>query len=177
MRNTNESSNWQDSVLLITGNTPKANNFGTGFALYRDQQTTYIVTCAHVVSAIGPESIIVRGSPATVSALSDAVDLAVLRVEGLQDTPLLHIGDVSKPNFPFVIAGFQKHDKTFLIRELFGVLGREVGTEAWGQADRTRAWDLQVRDTYALQLGYSGSPVIAQENGKVIGIVIPTCDL
>lgn len=39
----------QDAIVLITSSDPEVGGFGTGFIVYQDQQTSYVVTCAHVV--------------------------------------------------------------------------------------------------------------------------------
>jgi GTPase SAR1 family protein len=165
------SSNWQDSIVRIMSSDPEIDSFGTGFVISHDEELTssYVLTCAHVVRAVGLETVKVRGLHAIVVALNDDIDLAVLRLNGLQDVPLLFLSFAGKPDDGFVTAGFQKHDKGFLIRELNGKLDREVGTEGKEQVDRTKAWDLKITDDYQLQPGYSGSPVVV--NGNVIAVV------
>ena len=45
---------WQNSVVLVRSTDPGEQSFGTGFVIHKDEQASYIVTCAHVVRAPGP---------------------------------------------------------------------------------------------------------------------------
>lgn len=179
------SSSLRDSVVRITSSNPDESSFGTGFVIYQDEQATYVVTCAHVVNDVGgPKSVKAGGVTASVIAPifkenvepavlgEDGVDLAVLRVVGLQNKPLLHVSDTGETGKEFTTAGFQQYfkNKSFLIRELRGVLGEQVGVEARDLFERIEAWDLEFTGKYQLKPGYSGSPVV-EASGTVIGIV------
>jgi hypothetical protein len=168
------SSNLQDSVVLITSSIPNVDDFGTGFVLHRDEQGAYVLTCAHVVRVVGGlEKVKVGGIPAVVvaSGSEDRIDLAVLRVEGLLDKPSLYLCAIGEKNKAFRTAGFQLYGKRFMIRPLHGILGEQVGVETRGQTMRTKAWDLKITDEYLLQPGYSGSPVLDEASGYVMGVV------
>ncbi|GGA52625.1 hypothetical protein [Okeania sp. KiyG1] len=44
----------EKSIVLITSaNERKANVIGTGFPFYTEQNSTYLLTCAHVVEDVG----------------------------------------------------------------------------------------------------------------------------
>ena len=81
--------NLEDSVVLITSsssNSTKKDAIGTGFVIYREAETTYLLTCAHVVEAVGgKDNVQIYGQPATVIASSDVkdFDLAVVQVKNL----------------------------------------------------------------------------------------------
>ncbi|GAC1403672.1 MAG: hypothetical protein NVS4B12_15990 [Ktedonobacteraceae bacterium] len=165
----------QDSIVLITSSDPNLGepNFGTGFVVHHDKQGSYVITCAHVVQAVGGEKKILAGHvAATVVALEEGIDVAVLRVEGLQEQPSLTLQPSGAKGTPFLIAGFQLYSgKQYRMRRLQGVLGEQGVVETRKQAHRTKSWDLRITDGYQLAPGYSGSPVVADSSGYVVGIV------
>lgn len=166
------SDSWQASVVLITSSDPGEGHFGTGFVIKKGEQTTCLLTCTHVVRDVGgPEKIEINGIQAKVIAFSpeEGADLAVLCIERLLDIPPLNLSATGEKGKSFSTAGFQLDGKRFVIRELHGNLGEQVGVQMKGQADRFKAWDLEITGEYLLQPGYSGSPVV-DEYG-VIGVV------
>src|SRR6266702_5430459 len=90
---------WQASVVLITSTDRNESHFGTGFVIDKDEQTTCLLTCAHVVRDVGgPDKVEICGSQARVIASSpeDGADLAVLRTEELLDRPPLPLYTASE---------------------------------------------------------------------------------
>jgi hypothetical protein len=164
----------QDSVILISSSTPNNNRFGTGFVVHQDKHATYLLTCAHVVRDVGgQDQVEADGSNAIViaSGEADGIDLAVLRVEGLFDKQSLGLRLSGEKGTSFITAGYQSFDKGFLIREIRGNLAGQTGFKYRGQTNRVRTWDLKTIDEYHLQPGCSGSPVVDESNGYVLGIV------
>ncbi|AOX01153.1 hypothetical protein BJP34_18415 [Moorena producens PAL-8-15-08-1] len=164
----------QESVVLITSCDPKITGFGTGFVIRQVSGTAFLLTCAHVVKEVGgPENVKADGIPGTVIASGEdhGLDLAVLRVDGLWNKPELHRqeGFGEKGN-SFLTAGFQLFAKDHLIRPLHGTLGEQVG---WSKqsGERIQSWDLHIVDDYGLQRGYSGSPVVDEASGELLGVV------
>lgn len=97
------SENLAESIVLITSaNDRKANVIGTGFPFYREQNYTYLLTCAHVVNDVGgEENVRVNNNndiPVYVVAIGDiqGFDLAVLRIKGLLNFPLLKLTLLSR---------------------------------------------------------------------------------
>ncbi|NCR15087.1 MAG: trypsin-like peptidase domain-containing protein [Microcystis aeruginosa G13-12] len=135
---------------------------------------TYLLTCAHVIEDVGGlEQVEAGGLPAivVVSGEEDNIDLVVLRVDGLRDKPPLNLQVWGEKGSPFMTAGFQLFGGNLLIRPLRGKLGDQVGLQSRQSGDRIQAWDLQILDDYALQPGYSGSPVVNEESGNVLAVV------
>lgn len=163
---------WQNSVVLVRSTDPGEQSFGTGFVIHKDEQASYIVTCAHVVRAVGgPGKVEVNGIPAWVVASSpeEGADLAVVRIEGHFAPPPLPLS-VEKGE-SFSTAGFQRTSKQIINRVLHGTFGKQVWVHLAGQAaDPIQAWDLEITDKDPLQEGYSGSPVINEHN-HVVGVV------
>lgn len=165
------------SVVRITSTDEDNSRFGTGFVIYQDDdtQTAYLLTCAHVIRDIGGKKRVqVLDHHAEVVAYGSEDgpdDLAVLRVGSLFDAPL-KLGPSEQRNSPFVTAGFEELKKNnYVVREIRGYLGGQVGLETRGQTDRITAWDLEIKGDRRLQHGYSGSPVVDEMSGLVLGVV------
>lgn len=168
----------QDSVVLVTSVEPDNNRFGTAFVIYKDKQAIYLLTCAHVVKDVGgAEKLEVSGIRATVIAsdVEERLDLAVLRVEGFLNKSPLRLCVSGEKGSSFITAGFQLFAQGFLIRQLEGILGEQVGLESRLSGKRIKAWDLEIdlkkNNNFDLQPGYSGSPVVDQTSKSVLGIV------
>jgi S1-C subfamily serine protease len=174
------SANFWDSVILITSSDPERmadRDFGTGFVINQDEQTTYVLTCAHVVIEVGgSDKVRVGGHPATVEALGDryGCDLAVLAIkERLTKLPPLKLSVVGEKGRQFSGIGFYTDGtKTRKLAEIRGKLGGTQIIETT-EGDRTKAWNLDIDEEseHDLKSGYSGSPVIEQTSGYVLGVV------
>lgn len=173
-------SNFWNSVILITSSDSERRadrDIGTGFVIHQDEQTTYVLTCAHVVNDVGGEDkVIVGGHPATVEDMGDryGCDLAVLAIEErLTELPPLKLGAVGEEGRQFFGAGFYTDGtKTCKLAKIRGKLdGIEIIETTKG--DRTEAWNLKIDNESEndLKSGYSGSPVIELESGYVVGVI------
>lgn len=168
-------SDLKESVVLITSSDPANNRFGTGFVIHRDGYSAYLLTCAHVVKAVGgPEAIKAAGHAATVlsSDTEDGFDLAVLRVEQpLEQYKKFNLSVSGKPGNSFITAGFYRLDKQILVQELGGVLDEAIGVVS-PKLGNAPAWHVKIQEEeYFLQLGYSGSPVVDKTSEKVLGVI------
>jgi S1-C subfamily serine protease len=169
------SDSWQASVVLIRNSNPdNKDSWGTGFSIYWDGQTTYVVTCAHVVRDVrGPDKVIVDTALATLAAsgVENGIDLAVLRVEGLRNKPPLSLRrTASEQGKSFRTAGFQRFTKdSFKFEQHQGVFGKQIEI---GKPDYfIQGWDLKITgDDDQLQPGNSGSPVV-DENDYCVAII------
>lgn len=164
----------RNSVVLITKCDSSHSRFGTGFAIHRDKDFTYLLTCAHVVSDIGgPEEIVADGVPATQfkSGKEDGLDLAVLRVQGLVDKSSLGLYVTGRRGDYFTTAGFQKVGKDVFFKQIWGRLGEQVGLEFGKQATHIKVWELEIAEGYQLQSGYSGAPVVDEASGNVLAVI------
>ena len=75
-------SNLKDSIVLIRS-AKKANVIGTGFIFHKQQNYTYLLTCAHVIEDVGgEENIRVNKRPAEVIKIGDVqgFDVAILKI-------------------------------------------------------------------------------------------------
>lgn len=173
------SANFWDCVCLITSSNPERKadgDFGTGFVIHQDKQTTYLLTCAHVVEAVGgSDQVKVDGHPATVEAIGDSqgCDLAVLVVRKLlPKLPPLRLSVVGEQGRDVTVAGYYTDGtKTKKQARIKGKLGDTQIINLEG--DRTKAWNLEIAQDskHNLKSGYSGSPVIDEITGYVLGVV------
>ena len=75
-------SNLEDSIFLIKS-AKKENVIGTGFIFHKQQNYTYLLTCAHIIKDVGgEENIRVNDLPAEVIKIGDVqgLDLAILKI-------------------------------------------------------------------------------------------------
>lgn len=165
---------WHDSVLRITSSKPDNKKFGTGFVVYVDDNSTFVLTCSHVVKDVGDKYVLVAGQPADVigTGQDDVVDIAILRInKKLTSTQLRLKVLAGEKGREFVIAGYLLLDGNYAIRPLSGEIGGEVRLEAKGLNNRIVAWDLRIEDDHTLEPGYSGSPLLDKKTNSVFGIV------
>ena len=164
----------QDSIVLITSTDSGNSRFGSGFLIHKSSAGTFVLTCAHVLRDVGGiDKTAVNGLPASVVSSGDdrGIDLAVLKVEGLWQNSALGLKGVGDVGKAITTQGFQKFDDGCMSRPLKGVLGQQVALQSRQTSNRVTAWDLKILDDYTLKPGYSGSPVIDEDNGEVLGIV------
>lgn len=163
------------SVFLVSSSESGNQSFGSSFAFYRDfTDSVYFLTCMHVVKDVGgPEEARVGNHPVEMvaSGTEDGLDdLAVLRVEDLPDVPLLQLSVSAERGSPIIVAGFRRFTRSFLIRQIRGELGQQIGLESRHRPGRVMAWDLKIEDDYDLEQGYSGAPVVDERSGQVIAV-------
>jgi S1-C subfamily serine protease len=166
---------FHDSVVLIESKEDNNRRFGTGFIIYQDKQITYLLTCSHVVEDVGGiEKVKAAGESATVIAFdgSDGFDLAVLRIDSLFIKKPLDLGRFAEKGNTFKAVGYKSYDgKRFLREPIRGKLGEQVVLQSKLHIEPILAWYLKIDEEYSLQPGNSGSPVIDEASGKVLGVV------
>ena len=169
------------AVVTSTSSTShEKNQFGSAFLIGRDEKSTYWLTCAHVIDDVGgDEPARVNGHSVELIApekeqltlLRNGCDLAIVKVEGLLDEKPFELSEAAIEGRKFFIVGYSQEDTSKVRRRISGCLG-EPAVITLG-TDNTSAWHLEIDSNpkYTLQAGYSGSPVIDQETGYVIGVV------
>lgn len=168
---------WEDSSVVLIKSRGERRDIGSGFVIYQDESFSYVVTCAHVVKAVGGKDYVkVKGKDATVIAYSwenqeDSLDLAVIQVEKL-DLPSLNIQPNAQVKDSFSIQGFFYFDpgKSIEIREVKGTLKQAKKFAIKEGDDFINGWELEITSDNLLKEGYSGSPILSQQQ-EVIGVV------
>ncbi|NEO54378.1 MAG: hypothetical protein F6K54_15580 [Okeania sp. SIO3B5] len=165
--------NLEESIVLITS----ASNahIGTGFAFYREQNYTYLITCAHVVKDMGgEENVRVNNNndiPADVVAIENTFDLAVLRVKDMLNLPLLKLKVLSgeKKYYQINIPGNYLYSSDHKIPEYKIITGKiSQRSKAIQLQEKVVVWELNIQKG-KLQKGYSGAPIV-EETGFVVGV-------
>ena len=155
---------------------------GSGFVFYQDLELTYILTCAHVVRAVGGDSkVLVDGYKAVVIAQSSqksADDLAVLAIKNLNTYPIQPLASlvpfIDSPilDVHFRTKGYYYQGKNDIVTKfLKGTLNGLVNRRVRYQRDSTQVWELELDDDYLLESGHSGSPIVNKVYHVVCGVV------
>jgi WD40 repeat protein/SAM-dependent methyltransferase len=122
----------------------------------------------------GPDLLTIDGHQAQVVASGEDVDidLAIAKVnQRLKGVPLI-LQSSGTEGALVKIAGFEHVvGREYAIRQIRGELGRQVGLESRSRNGRLDAWDIRVVDDFMLRPGQSGSPIIDDHNGAVVGIL------
>lgn len=166
---------WVNSIVRLASTDHANTRFGTGFVIHCDAAATYVLTCAHVIAAVGgPDLVNVDGHRAQVIASGEDVDidLAIARVDVPLHREPLTLQASGVRGAAVKTAGFQHvvgHE--YVIREISGVLGRQVGLESRSRSIRLDAWDVEVVDDFTLQPGQSGSPIIDELSCAAVGVL------
>jgi hypothetical protein len=157
-----------DPVLVTNPARPR--DHGSGFVIRRlDGAGAQVVTCSHVVRALGAEGLQVAGQPARVivDLVGDGVDLAVLAVPGLTELAPLELqrGTVGEA---VELHGFEPAGGGPVA---FPHRGRLASQSLTALAGKNRpAWHLELEDG-EIEGGHSGGPVISRRTGRVVGVI------
>lgn len=160
-----------ESIFSVRSADDSNPQFGTAYVVRHDGTRSYLITCAHVVRAVGgDEQVLVGSQPATVvaSGYSDgADDLAVLATDRLAVQPLPLAFDAERGRM-VTVAGFRAVSRA---RRLLGAVRAEATLGSAMVLDsrggRTPAWQLVSGDV-SIGEGFSGSPVVDVVTGEVI---------
>jgi len=165
----NSESNITNNVVAVTNQNPTSQHFGTAFVIYRTQTTTYLLTCKHVLDDVGVEGLQVGYQPASVVAVDEHFDLALLRCEGQLDAPTLRLKRLTDSQANLRGAGYSslgKHSLAIQTYEL--VIQSRVELESKQRQCRSHGWRLQA--SAELVAGCSGAPALDAQ-GFVVGII------
>ncbi len=158
---------FENSVFLISGQSPGKQPFGTGFIVSRDNNFSYVVTCRHVLDKIFDSNDIdlkkidIGGKSPETDFLfigDGPEDLAVLKVKDLKNTVPFNLCPCSaKEELLVKIIGCHQLDSVHQIKPIHGKLGEAEERVKSGSEKRIKTWILKIDE---IREGYSGSPVI-----------------
>jgi S1-C subfamily serine protease len=159
-----------DAALHIGSLEESISQWGTGFVIYRNETHAYVLTCAHVVRDLGGEKkVIVAGQHAEVAIYKEDIDVAVLKVQGV-DGAEVPLRIRSRPGGRFSAAGFGKLGTNYRKMDLYGSFGRSDQLYARGKSTGHVVWELEVDGQETFEPGWSGSPVFDETN-HCVGMV------
>ena len=155
-----------DALVLITNS--ENQSFGTGFVIKKELDYSYILTCSHVVEHT-PNTLFADSIKAEIIYIgsSDGLDLAVLKVK--IDRKPLELLDRECDSFE--IKGFKSFKNSDHILE---PIDCKLDTKVQFRPKNggiVYAWKLNIDISDTVERGYSGSPLICKESGKVVGII------
>ncbi|NOQ35650.1 MAG: hypothetical protein GQ569_07110 [Methylococcaceae bacterium] len=171
---------FENAIVLLSSNEPDKNKaFGSAFIIARDNDYSYLLTCAHVIEQINGLNAVenklkILGLECPVEiaccGASNAIDIALLKVAGLFDKPVFKQFALGQSQNEIYVTGYSSFEKRHLKRPLKGKLGKSTKITANGK--EAPFWDIHITDDDLSKLdsGYSGSPIYNQE-GQVLAIV------
>lgn len=167
----------KSTLLIKLKKRHEQDSFGTGFVYKCDSQHTWIITCAHNLNDMIPNTLQVKNESAYVvkSGNPSGFDVAILCVNDDLNTPSLELQHPSKHEAPVRIYGFSKDGKNIVFQNPEGTAKKhgqfvDDTIDGDGRARRLRI-HLGEKEIQKLGLGNSGSPVIDETTGRVIGIL------
>jgi len=158
------------SILKITST--RGNGLGTGFVIDSYDKGIVVATCSHVVSMCNSDGLLVEGYVAIVkNDYKDlGLDLAILIVEGLKREVLTV--ELSSPKKVKVVGYSQFNTKirNNIKIETMKSIDAEYDIVLFGEGEEINK--IRLSSKHKISSGYSGSPVICEETGVVIGMVV-----
>jgi len=149
-------------------------SIGTGFVVYKNNNLSYLVTCAHVVDACGEDSLLVEEKEASLVAIGtdDNIDLAVILVEDL-DSVALKLSTISVyETMPFGLKGFKEYiNEGYKFEKLHGLIKKssQIKTKNGATID---IHELSLASGDSIEPGYSGSAIYSQRSRYVFAVAI-----
>lgn len=158
-----------NSILHISNDTNTC--LGTGFIIDNDENGVFVITCGHVVNNC-QGSILVDDKPSKVidNQYENGLDLAILYVKGISVAPLSISPKITESMVKVI--GFSP---LLQYKKLESINDIKINSDV----SFTNPTESKLRKVTAIKLvthdliasGYSGSPVVCQDTGEVIGIV------
>jgi len=165
----NSESNITNNVVAVTNQNPTSQRFGTAFVIHRTQTATYLLTCKHVLDDVGAEGLQVGYQPASVVAVDEHFDLALLRCEEKLAAPTLRLKRLTDSQASLRGAGYSSFGKHGLVIQTYAlVIQSRVELESKQRQCRSHGWRLQASEE--LVAGCSGAPALDAQ-GFVVGII------
>ncbi|MDP2851169.1 MAG: serine protease [Sulfuricurvum sp.] len=154
-----------NSVFLISG--PDQRCIGTGFVIDQNDDGVFVATCGHVINNC-TQGVYVENYLAEIilNKYDDGLDLGVLFVKGLQQTPFL-LSEESDTQKVKVIGYSRFMDKS----KKETIYNIPIKTDVQIITNSFTVNTIKLSPKEPIISGYSGSPVVCEDTEKVIGIV------
>lgn len=173
----------EDAVVLLISTEPDKNkSFGSAFIIARDDNYSYLLTCAHVVEQINDKEVVVNklkiaGLDSLVEIVkhgsSNAIDMTLLKVAGLFDKPLFEQSMLGQEQTDIQVTGYSLFNPKagqYVRRSIKGKLSNRIKIAADNQEYPFLDISIEDDDFSKLEGGYSGSPLY-NSAGQILGVV------
>ncbi|MDE5087071.1 MAG: trypsin-like peptidase domain-containing protein, partial [Trichodesmium sp. St16_bin2-tuft] len=181
-------SNLEDSIFLIRS-AKKANVIGTGFIFHKQQNYSYLLTCAHVIEDVGgKENIRVNKLPAEVIKIGDVqgFDVAILKINTTFSASSLNLRildgkegkklEVKIPGYYLFAQNHVHYSETIRGKMIVEVDGHKAIQIIENVTEKVAVGKLEIKKGI-LRSGYSGAPVIDINTESVVGLVTHKIDV
>jgi len=157
----------REGILKISSSKGKC--LGTGFVIDKDEKGVFIATCGHVVETCGTENILVDEQEASVikNYYDEGLDIAILYLSKVKINPLDVIYDTQSKKVE--VEGFTYFGKDIKKEGMINI-GAKYNVEI--ERGNQRIEIIRLTSKEKITSGYSGSPVISENTGMVVGMVI-----
>ncbi len=159
----------ESSVLQITSSSNSG--IGTGFVIDSDEKGVVVATCSHVIASCTAESLLVEGLVAVLrdDYKSAGLDLAILYVEGLVRDPFKVAENQPEKVKLFGYTYFNTKIRNNIKGEVMNKLDAKYDVSLSGEGQTIKI--IRLSSQHKISSGYSGSPVICEQSGVVVGMV------
>lgn len=165
-----------ESVFLLSSSEPANREFGTSFAIHRDDKYLWLLTCAHVVRDVGGlDKVRIAGQPGESVCMGSPDgpdDLAIFRIVAPPRVSALPLSRKGAPGDLVSLIGYRRLVEQRESRPLRCVLGKQTSIESpqnWSARIETWTLDVAEDEKDVVVPGYSGSPVLLRD--AVVGVV------
>ena len=168
---------FSNSIVHIQSQDPNNLRSCTGFVVHKDQDASFILTCAHIINDIGgKEQVKVQNLDVEVESIDrgdeSVLNLAVLKVKTTANLIPLKLNPEVDINSLAFVTGFSSSE-TSVARKRFRIVLRQhsylkfFGYESW-----IMRWQIEDKENLLLQFN-DGSPVMLENNNEVLGLIVP----
>lgn len=181
-------SNLEDSIVLIES-AKRENVIGTGFIFHKQQNYTYLLTCAHVIEDVGgEENIRVNNLPAEVIKIGDVqgFDVAILKINTTFPASSLNLRildgkegkklEVRIPGYYLFGRNNAHRLQSIIGKMIVEVDGHKAIQIIENVTEKVAVGKLEIKKGI-LRSGYSGAPVIDINTESVVGLVTHKIDV
>ncbi|WP_181314778.1 S1 family peptidase [Photobacterium phosphoreum] len=142
-------------------------SFGTGFIVKTDSFGSYLITCGHVVKKLEGQILVDdKFGELYVNKYDEGIDLAVVYVKGLIADEFSFIEPCEHSSYQVI--GFTSFSNK-IKKEPIGNIKIKEGLEIENE-NGIKTNILKIYTTEDISSGYSGSPIICNRTGSVVGV-------
>ncbi len=156
------------STFLIKST--KNKSFGTAFCIDSNEEGSFLLTAAHVITSCDKEALEVEHKKAKLIAIGEekGIDLAVIFVKDLMAEPLKLNKFLLHEGMEFLVEGVKAHLQNHKLENLTGKIKKKSRLKT--QYKELDIYELTFNVNDNIERGYSGSAIVSQ--GYVFAVVV-----